>query len=284
MAGTVSFAADARPGATLGVVSGRRRQGKSYLLQALAEALGGIYFPALELTEAVSLRLFADELVRFSGSPVPPFRDWTDAVPYLFRLIGDRAIPGRDRRVPLPGESVTRAAVDHCAGAWSRRERIGEPGPAVALRLGHVRDGRPAVRTGTAARAGRAGTSRPSVRLYRCRSLLGHLRPQAGVLVHSVVGGTPAYRREFVRDDTPDDLADFDVWVIRTALNPQTPLFREARYLLAEETEIRDPSLYHSVLQPSPRETIRPAGSQVTSAASLTRSRIRSGFSKTADC
>ena len=31
-------------------------------------------------------------------------------------------------------------------------------------------------------------------------------------------------------------------------LNPQSPLFREARYLLAEETEIRDPALYHSVL------------------------------------
>src|SRR5262249_27906999 len=27
-----------------------------------------------------------------------------------------------------------------------------------------------------------------------------------------------------------------------------SPLFREARYLLAEETEIRDPALYHSVL------------------------------------
>ena len=38
--GLVSFAADARAGATLGVVSGRRRQGKSYLLQALATALG----------------------------------------------------------------------------------------------------------------------------------------------------------------------------------------------------------------------------------------------------
>ena len=48
--------------------------------------------------------------------------------------------------------------------------------------------------------------------------------------------------------DTPADLADFDAWVIRTVLNPQTPLFREARYVLAEETEIRDPSLYHSVL------------------------------------
>jgi hypothetical protein len=51
-----------------------------------------------------------------------------------------------------------------------------------------------------------------------------------------------------VRGDTPAGLADFDAWVIRTVLNPQTPLFREARYLLAEETEIRDPSLYHSVL------------------------------------
>ncbi len=36
--------------------------------------------------------------------------------------------------------------------------------------------------------------------------------------------------------------------MIRTVLNPQSPLFREARYLLAEETDIRDPSLYHSVL------------------------------------
>ena len=91
--GLLSFAADARPGATLGVVSGRRRQGKSYLLQGLATALGGIYFPALELTETVCLRLFADELIRFSGSPVPPFRDWLDAIPYLFRLAGDRVVP-----------------------------------------------------------------------------------------------------------------------------------------------------------------------------------------------
>ena len=61
MARVVSFATDAQADATLGVVGGRRRQGKSYLFQALAEALGGIYFPALQLTEAVSLRLFTDE-------------------------------------------------------------------------------------------------------------------------------------------------------------------------------------------------------------------------------
>ena len=40
------FATDTRPGATLGVVSGRRRQGKTFLLDALAKAGGGFFFEA----------------------------------------------------------------------------------------------------------------------------------------------------------------------------------------------------------------------------------------------
>jgi AAA+ ATPase superfamily predicted ATPase len=72
--------------------------------------------------------------------------------------------------------------------------------------------------------------------------------PRLAVLVHSIVGGTPAYRREFVAGDAPTSLEDFDSWVLRRVLNPQVPLFREARYLLAEETEIRDVALYHAVL------------------------------------
>lgn len=66
--------------------------------------------------------------------------------------------------------------------------------------------------------------------------------------LHAIVGGTPAYRRQLVRDDAPAGPADFDAWVVRSVLNPDRPLLREARYLLAEETEIRDPALYHSVL------------------------------------
>jgi uncharacterized protein len=71
--------------------------------------------------------------------------------------------------------------------------------------------------------------------------------PRLAVRLHAIVGGTPAYRR-FVNDDSPAGLADFDDWVMRTVLDPGTPLFREARYLLDEETEIRDTGLYHSVL------------------------------------
>ena len=246
--GLVSFATDARPGATLGVVSGRRRQGKSYLLQAVASALGGIYFPALELTEAVSLRLFADELIRFSGSPVPQFRDWVEAIPYLFRLVGDRALPVVIDEFPflvkaspaLP--SIIQREVGPGGSGAASRARLLLCGSAMSV-MGGLLSGRAPLR-------GRAGLElivqpfgyRDAARFWQISD------PKLAVLMHSVVGGTPAYRRELAREDTPADLADFDAWLIRTVLNPQSPLFREARYLLAEETEIRDPSLYHSVL------------------------------------
>ncbi len=73
------------------------------------------------------------------------------------------------------------------------------------------------------------------------------VQPSLAVRLHAVVGGTPAYRR-FVNGDGPEDLADFDRWVCRTVLDPASPLFREARYLLEEEADVRDSALYHSVL------------------------------------
>jgi len=41
---------------------------------------------------------------------------------------------------------------------------------------------------------------------------------------------------------------DFDAWVTRTVLSPTSALFREGRYLLADEPDLRDTALYHSVL------------------------------------
>lgn len=246
--GLASFATDTRAGATLGVVSGRRRQGKSYLLQALASATGGIYFPALEVTEAVTLRLVADELIRFTGAPVRPFRDWLEAIPQLFRLAAERPVPVIIDEFPflvkaspeLP--SVIQRELGPGGTGPSSRARLLLCGSAMSV-MGGLLSGRAPLR-------GRAGLElivqpfsyREAARFW------GISDPRLAVLVHAIVGGTPAYRREFVRDDTPADLSDFDPWVVRTVLNPQTPLFREPRYLLAEETEIRDPSLYHSVL------------------------------------
>jgi hypothetical protein len=71
--------------------------------------------------------------------------------------------------------------------------------------------------------------------------------PILALLTHSVVGGTPAYRR-FVGGVAPRRLAGWDDWVVENVLDPSSPLLREARYLLDEETDVRDTALYHSVL------------------------------------
>lgn len=86
-AGLDAFAANPFQGAMLGVVSGRRRQGKSFLLEALASATGGLYFPAVEETEAVSLRSFTSALVRQGIAVSKPLQTWDDAILLLFSAV-----------------------------------------------------------------------------------------------------------------------------------------------------------------------------------------------------
>jgi hypothetical protein len=59
-----------RPGITLGIVSGRRRQGKSMLLHAVAEAAGGFYYPLINGNETEILQ---DLGVKVSSAKPCPF-------------------------------------------------------------------------------------------------------------------------------------------------------------------------------------------------------------------
>ena len=62
--------------------------------------------------------------------------------------------------------------------------------------------------------------------------------PELAFLVHAIVGGTPAYRTDMIRWDAPFNRADFDGWVSRAILSPGSPMFLEARYLLAERIAV----------------------------------------------
>ena len=66
----VRFATFAAPRATLGIVSGRRRQGKTFLLDAMSRATGGFVFTATETTDADALGQFGQALTRTTG-PAP---------------------------------------------------------------------------------------------------------------------------------------------------------------------------------------------------------------------
>lgn len=242
----VGFANRSTDNPRLGVVSGRRRQGKTYLVQALAEQAGGLYFGATEATETESLALFAMAIGSHLGLPSPPrFGGWDEAARYLFSLdpgAGPFVIdefPYLSKVSPaLP--SILQREIDQAAS-------VGRP--TSLLLCGSAMSVMGGLLSGSAPLRGRASLElvvRPFD--YGLAAKFWNLRdPRLAVLVHAVTGGTPAYRR-FVDDDIPGSAEDYDDWVLRTVLNPVNPLFREARYLLEEEMDVRDSALYHSVL------------------------------------
>jgi AAA+ ATPase superfamily predicted ATPase len=242
----VRFATSPSPDVRLGIVSGRRRQGKTFLLDALVDTVGGFFFTATDATEVEALQGFGEAVAAYAGGGRYAFRDWDEALERLFAVAAGELVVIDEfpylSKASSSLPSVLQRALDPRGYARRAGSKLLLCGSAMSV-MGRLLAGNAPLR-------GRASMElivkplgyRESARFW------GIGDPRLAVLVHSIVGGTPAYRREFVAGDAPTSLEDFDSWVLRTVLNPQAPLFREARYLLAEETEIRDVALYHAVL------------------------------------
>lgn len=266
-----AFASDSRPGPGLGVVSGRLRQGKTHLLRALTEAAGGFWFGAQEAVRSESLRMLGERIAEYAEpaeyagaagyagvSERSRPRDWEAAVDALLGLGEGRPLPVVVDEFPrlvrqspsLP--SVICAALHRRSAAVAAAGAGGEDGGA-RPRLLLCGSDLPVMRrlfSGPSPLHGLADLEmevRPPD--FRQTARMWDLDdPRLAFLVHAVVGGTPAYRYDHVRGDTPGGPDDFDAWVCRTALNPGTPLYREARLLVLEETDHLDRALCHSVL------------------------------------
>lgn len=244
------FITDDQPGATLGVVSGRRRQGKTFLLDAACQAAGGFYFGATEAADAESLRRISAALTAHSRPASPyHFANWYEAVDALLALGAERPVPIVIDEFPyLVKSNPELPSIIQEALRPLREQRTASR--ARLLLCGSALSFMGRLLSGSAPLRGRAGLEL-TVRTLDHRlaaDFWGIADPRLALQVNAIVGGTPAYRREFVRGDTPIGPEDFDDWVVRTVLNPETPLFREARYLLAEEPDLRDTALYLSVL------------------------------------
>lgn len=244
------FAEFDQAGPSLGIVSGRRRQGKTYLLDALTCATRGFMFTATETTAAESLREFGAALGAFRREPSPyRFQNWDEALSQLLRVV-----PGSEPLVAVIDEfpylvkqspelpSVLQRRFDPAARRSAGQIRLLLCGSAMSL-MGKLLSGGAPLR-------GRAALELvvPTFDFRLAARFWGICDPRTAVLTNAVVGGTPAYRREFAQDDAPAGPHDFDSWVVRAVLNPARPLFREARYLLAEEPGLRDTAVYNSVL------------------------------------
>ncbi|HET8661325.1 MAG TPA: ATP-binding protein [Micromonosporaceae bacterium] len=245
-----AFVTDPTAGAMLGVVSGRRRQGKTFLLRALCQATGGFYFAADEATDGESLRRVGTVLAEYLDAPAPfVLADWHQAIDALLALGRDRELPVVIDEFPyLAKANPGLSSVIQNALAPLRGER--DNSRARLLLCGSAMSFMGRLLAGNAPLRGRAGLELvvPTLAPQLAAEFWGIDDPVTAVKVNAIVGGTPAYRRELARDDTPASPEDFDPWVLRTVLSPASPLFREARYLLADEPDLRDAGLYHSVL------------------------------------
>lgn len=246
----VRFVTDATPGARLGVVSGRRRQGKTYLLRALCQAAGGFYFSAEEAADAESLRRIGDALAEYLAAPASfTFQDWRGVLDALLALGRERPVPVVIDEFPyLAKANPSLPSIIQNALAPLRPER--DSSRTRLLLCGSAMSFMGRLLSGNAPLRGRAGLELVVHTLDHqlASQFWGIDDPTLAVKVNAIVGGTPAYRREFARDDVPDGPDDFDSWVTRTVLSPASPLFREARYLLTDELDVHDTALYHSVL------------------------------------
>jgi AAA+ ATPase superfamily predicted ATPase len=244
------FVSSRARGLQIGVLYGRRRLGKSFLLRRLVRARGGLYHMALEEEPAPALQRFADLLAgsRGLGRGQLRFADWAEALsaalsgpepllvidelPYLLAHSPGAEIP-----------SVLQALVDDSRDRKdTTRKRVIVCGSALAT-MSELLSGGKALR-------GRAQLDlclRPFD--YRTTAdYYGIADPHVAFHLYAIVGGIPGYR-DLLAEASPQTHAELEELVIDTMCNPSHALFTEPAYLLREDPRISDRALYYSVLE-----------------------------------
>jgi uncharacterized protein len=245
------FVASPGKGTRLGIVYGRRRQGKTTLLEELCRVSGGFYWQAREQEPQQNLASLEQAWGLYRGGGGPSrFASWGEA-------LGTLASIGRGAALAIP------VVIDEVGYLLARD-------PSLASELQAVLSPRgPAVTDG--------GT-----RLILCGSALGQMRrlldpdaplrgraglelivqpfdyrtsasfwglsanPDAAFRLHAIVGGTPAYV-DLAGGYRPHD-GDIDRWVVERMLEPASALFREGRLAVSEDHQLRDGQLYWGML------------------------------------
>lgn len=246
------FVTSARPGATLGLVYGRRRQGKTFLLETLAAAAGGFYFSALQQSSAQNLERLADQYQSFTGSRARArFDSWEQGLLALLAL-GE----GRDGPVPVILDEFP-YLLDGAPELPSLLQAILSPrGDAVShwrtrlILCGSALSTMRNLLTGTAPLRGRASLELV-LHPFEYRDAAGFWQAtgdlQLATQLHALVGGTPAYL-DMSSGAGPESAADLPAWVARALLNPASAMFREGNVLLASEPGVAGTAGYLAVL------------------------------------
>jgi AAA+ ATPase superfamily predicted ATPase len=244
------FATSPEPGAALGLVYGRRRQGKTLLLESLALELDGFMFAATQQSEAQNLADLGAEYAAYRGIRQPVvFASFREALDELLRLGEERPTAVIIDEFPYL-VAATPALPSYLQQALSPLGHAKERTKTRMILCGSALTTMSQLLGGGAPLRGRARLEL-IVRPFGFREAaefwgVAH-DPELAFRLHALTGGTPAYK-DMCGGSGPRSLAEFDHWVQRRLMNPASAMFREGGLLLREEPSISDPASYASVL------------------------------------
>lgn len=244
----VRFATEPAPGLRIGVVRGRRRHGKSFLLEHLCRAVNGTYTLALRQSRTMALGRFAESLSRSLGFGVGRFDDWVSALDTAVDALVTRT-PGHvpllvldefpylaDQSPELP--TALQALYDQ------RGPSTGHP-PFRLVLCGSAISVMSTLLAGNQALRGRAVLDmRMGPFGYRDAAAYWDTDVETAFFIDAVLGGAPGYRD--LIGEPPEPGRHYE-WLARSVLNPSHILFAEPDYLLAEDPNIDDRTIYHAI-------------------------------------
>lgn len=233
-----------RDGFKMVVLYGRRRIGKTTLIDQFVRDKRALYFTAQQKSNAINLRLFSQTVYEFFGMPTNAgaFATWTDALDYVasraredsepFVFVFDEFPYAAQAEPSLL--SALQTAIDHAFSStnvlmilcgsnegFMESEVLGSKSPLYGRRTAQIR-------------------LKPFDYLDAARMLPPQTSSEQKMLYYSIFGGTPYYLKQIDASKTLEDNVSelfFDVSGI---------LYEEPMMLLRQE--LREPALYHSVL------------------------------------
>lgn len=243
------FITSPSPGLRIGVLYGRRRLGKSFLLRRLAREHSGLYYMALEEEPRPALQRFADAVgaSRGLGEGQLTVRDWVEALRVAVsgpeRLLVIDELPyllAHDAGAVIP--SALQSLVDESRDtAESPGKRIIVCGSALAVMTDLL--------SGSKALRGRAELNL-LLKPFDYRTAAGYYGiqdPHVAFRAYATFGGVPGYR-DLLGEASPQTHQELDQLILGTVCNPSHALFSEPSYLLREDPRVKDRALYHSIL------------------------------------
>lgn len=240
------FALADAPAGGVGLIYGRRRTGKSFLLRRLVRVVGGTYFQATESERPDALVEFGAAIssiaAQDTGGASEPivYRDWSDALSRRSGLVVIDEFPYLLNHSPeLP--SLLQRIVDDASNNSHTPVRFLLCGSSLSVMTSLLSGQQPLRGRATLDLFLRPMDHRDSAKLWGVKDL------DLAIRLDAIFGGAPGYRA--LTTGLPETVDEIGRWLSSNVMNPNHALYREDDYLLQEERTITDRALYGSLLR-----------------------------------